>query len=234
MQVYNDFGQGSIEWLRMRWGKIGGTRASSLYTDSDTLMLHLLSEMTEPFDPDEEEYESDAMAWGKQWEYEARQELIRYTGIQFKEVGWVQSEIGLIGVSPDGLTDDFTIGCEIKCPQRKKHVENCLNPDIPKDHIRQCIHNFTVNSKLKEFYFVSYRPVNTLKKLSVRKITRDSIVDVGLTKKTTVYEDRGKGYKDYVATVPDLRTVQEWVTFCKEKTLEIQAKLIENYKKIEF
>ena len=46
MQVHNDFEQGSGEWLKIRHGKIGGTRAEMLYTDSDTLLLHLLSEIT--------------------------------------------------------------------------------------------------------------------------------------------------------------------------------------------
>lgn len=234
MQVHNDFEQGSGEWLKIRHGKIGGTRAEMLYTDSDTLLLHLLSEITEPFDPDEEEYQSDAMLWGKQWEYEARQELSRYTGIKFNEVAWIQSDNPLVGVSPDGIDDTFTVGCEIKCPQRKKHIENCLDENIPKEYIRQCIHNFYVNDKLKTFYFASYRPTNLVKKISVRKITRESVVDVGLKKDGSVFEDRGLGLKSYKVKVPDIRTVQQWIDFCKERVAVIEVQIQEKLKILNF
>jgi len=235
MQIHRDIEQGSEAWFRIKHGKIGGTRAKGLYVDSETLTLDILSERVEAFDEDDEDnYASEAMMYGIDLEPQARYELGKYLRIHFEEVGWVQSDMPILGVSSDGLTKDDTIGCELKCPQRKKHVLNCLDPGVPKDYIHQCIHNFTCNDKLKTFYFASYRPQNNLVPLSVRKLTRDSIVDVGFKKDGKVWEDRGKGLKEYVDKRPDLRTVQEWVEFCKIEALKIEIDVKKYIEKLSF
>ena len=121
MKIYHNLEQGSTEWFEMRHGKIGGTRAKQLSVKSDTLLIELLAELTEPYDEDLESYKSDAMENGSNLEPQARIELEKYTGFKFLEVGWIQSENQLIGVSPDGITECETIGCEIKCPEAKEH-----------------------------------------------------------------------------------------------------------------
>jgi hypothetical protein len=224
MQIYRDFEQGSEAWFRIKHGKIGGTRAKGLYIDSETLTLDILSERVEEFNEDDEDnYASQAMMYGIDLEPQARYELGKYLGLYFEEIAWIQSNIPILGVSSDGLTKCETISCEIKCPQRKKHVLNCLDPGVPKDYIHQCIHNFTCNDKLETIYFASYRPQNNYIPLSVRKLTRDSIVDVGLKKKGKIWEDRGHGLKEYVDNRPDLRTVQEWVELSQIEALKIET-----------
>jgi hypothetical protein len=235
MQIHRDFEQGSEAWFRIKHGKIGGTRAKGLYVDSETLTLDILSERVEEFDEDDDDnYASEAMMYGIDLEPQARFELGKYTSLFFEEVAWIQSGIPILGVSTDGLTKDETIACEIKCPQRKKHVLNCLEPGISKDYIHQCIHNFTCNDKLKTLYFASYRPQNNLVPLSVRKLTRDSIVDVGFKKDGKIWEDRGKGLKEYVDKSPDLRTVQEWVEFSKIEALKIEVEVRKYIEKLSF
>jgi len=137
MKIYHNLEQGSTEWFEMRHGKIGGTRAKQLLVKSDTLLIELLAELTEPYDEDLESYKSDAMENGSNLEPQARIELEKYTGFKFLEVGWIQSENQLIGVSPDGITECETIGCEIKCPEAKEHLRTCLANEIPLKHILQ-------------------------------------------------------------------------------------------------
>src|SRR5690554_3830321 len=158
MIVYKDIEQGSNEWFMLRHGKIGGTRSKQLLVNSDTLLIELIAETVEPFDEDSEDFISDEMQRGMDLEPEARLQLEKYSGLKFNEVGWIQSEIELIGISPDGLTDCETIACEIKCPGAKKHVKTCLDNEIPLDNLGQCVHYFTVNPKLVKLLFMSYRP----------------------------------------------------------------------------
>lgn len=181
MAVYHfNIDQQSSEWFELKWGKIGGTRAKELFVKSDTLFYKLLAETIEPFDEDAEDgYQSEAMERGNFLEPQARIELQKYTGLEFIECGWIQSDNELMGISPDGITADLTVQCEVKCPQPIAHLKMCVSDAIPLEYINQCVHAFTVNDKLETLYFVSYRPECTIKPLFVKKLTRDSLVNNG-------------------------------------------------------
>jgi len=146
--------QHSLEWHEIRHFKIGGTRAKELFVKSDTLFYKLLAEAAEPFDEGfEEGYQSDAMERGDEYEPQARIELSKYTGLEFLECGWIQSSHPLIGISPDGITADQTVQCEIKCPSIVAHIKMCDKNEIPIEYINQCVHAFTSNDKLEKLYF---------------------------------------------------------------------------------
>lgn len=236
MIVREDIIQGSDEWKEVKWGKIGGTRAHSLLVDSDTLLIELLSEITEEFDPLEESFASEAMSRGILLEHEAREELSKYLGIELIQVGWLQSsENELLGISPDAMTKCMTISAEIKCPGSKRHVTTLLNDEIPRDNIRQSIHYFTVNPGLKKHYFCSFRPESNVRKIYVKEITRESKVDIGLTEKVKNIRPnpKGKDY-EYTDTVPMIRTVQEWVDLSLSNSEKINQKLSEAIDKLSF
>lgn len=215
MKIYHNLEQGSTEWFEMKHGKIGGTRSKQLFVKSDTLLIELLAEITEPYDEDEESYKSDAMENGQYLEPQARLELQKYCGVEFLEVGWIQSDNELLGVSPDGISKCATIGCEIKCPEAKKHLRTCLKDEIPLDNINQCIHNFAVNTQLKEFYFVSYR-AESIKPLFVKKLNRESLVNIGTDAK------------------PIFKTISEVVTEIYKHTEALQKKIKESINKLNF
>jgi hypothetical protein len=177
MEFYFDLEQGSYEWHEMRYAKIGGTSAKGLFVKSDNLKLQILSELTEDYQL-EDIYVSDAMLRGKELEPEARNELSEITGVQFLECGWIQSDYKFIGISPDGISPDKKIQCELKCPEAKKHISTLLSKEIPLDNIHQCIHAFTVNKDLEEFYFMSYRP-ESIKSSFIKKLTRESEINIG-------------------------------------------------------
>lgn len=172
--------QRTEEWFRIKWGKIGGTRASQIFTKTDTLLIELLSEILEDFDTDYDGYTSDDMMRGIEREPRAREEASKYIGVELFECGWLECEENkLFGISVDGITQDYTISAEIKCPASKKHIATCLADEIPLDNIAQSIHYFAVNPLCEKHYFISYRPEFKLKPLFVKEITRESLVNIG-------------------------------------------------------
>lgn len=229
-----DIKQGSPEWLELKYNKIGGTKSKQLFVDSNTLLIDMVGRFLEDYE-EEDSFLSSDMERGNDLEPYARKELNKYTGLEFKEVGFLQCEENdLIGISPDGITDDNKFSCELKCPARKKHTQTIINNEIPSDNIHQCLHYFTVNPELEAHFFASFRPENKIKPLFVKKLTRDTLIDLGFKKKTKVKEDRGKGLKEYVATVPDFRTVQEWVNLSKQKAKELKESINNKIQELEF
>jgi hypothetical protein len=216
MKAYWNVIQGTEEWHRLRYGKIGGSTSKGLLTDTDTLLDDLLSTRLEPFELEEDGYASPEMQRGNELEPLARLNLSMYTGIQFKECGWLQSvELPLLGISPDGLTEDLKIACEIKCPSRKKHTNTLRNGVIPLDHLHQIVHNFTVNPFLEIIYFASFRP-ESVHPLFVRHADKNTIINLGTKAK------------------PILKPISEWVDIIKGKTIELHNKIDQVEKDLSF
>jgi len=208
--------QGTQEWFEVRYRKIGGSTSKGLFTPTETLMLELLAEFMEDFEM-EDTYQSSDMVRGSELEPYAIEELNKYTGHTFNSTGWLQcEEIPLLGISPDGITDDDRFSCEVKCPAKKRHAETILNDEIPLDNLHQCIHYFTVNPKLEKHYFASFRPENQYKALFVKELTRDSIVNLGTKAK------------------PVLKTVNEWTQIAKANAIELQKQIDLNLTKLQF
>jgi len=179
MEYRFDIEQGTTEWHKIKHGVIGGTRAKGLFIKSDTLFYELLAEYIEEFDEDNDDsYQSEAMLRGTELEPEARIELSKYTGIEFVECGFIKNDLPILGISPDGISKDFSIQCEIKCLSAKNHLKVCVTADIPLEYIPQCIHAFTVNTALESIYFISYRP-ESIKPMFVKELKRDSLVNIG-------------------------------------------------------
>lgn len=211
---HDEIEQGSLEWLKIKWGKIGGTSSKGLFIKSDTLFLDILSQMLEEFEPSEG-FTNEAMEIGNELEPFAREYISNYTGYDFKETGWLQSEENeLLGISPDGITEDEENSCEIKCFRRKKHTEILINNNIPLDNIHQCIHYFTVNPKLKTHHFISFRP--EAPKHFIKKLTLDSVVNIGTKAK------------------PKAMTIEAARDYALELANELLLKINNNKSSIEF
>jgi hypothetical protein len=200
--------QGTEEWHKERYAKIGGSTSKGLFVDSETLMDSLLAEHLEEYDSDSEDgYSTADMQRGVELEPMARLKLEEYTGFKFLECGWMQSEVcSLLGISPDGISEDLTMSCEIKCPAKKKHTQTIRSKQIPADNIHQCLHYFTVNPKLETHYFVSFRPESKYP-LFVKSITRNSVIDLGTKAK------------------PQEKTVSEWVKIALANATLLEQKI---------
>lgn len=207
MQVFNDIEQGTEAWFALKWGKVGGSSSKGLFVPSDTLLIQLLSEHTEEFEMDEDNYVSGDMQRGIELEPLHRSEIEKYAGVKFTVPGWLLSdECPLIGISPDGITEDLTISWEGKAPAAKKHIATVYAKEIPSDNIHQCLHYFTVNPKLEKHIFSSFRPESKYP-LWPKVLTRESIIDLGTKAK------------------PNCKTVQQWVDIALHNALELEANL---------
>ena len=199
--------QGTADWLELRHGKITGTASKGLFVKSDTLLIDLISQHIEDWEL-EDSYSSADMLRGTELEPYAREAISDELFISFKEIGFIQNAaIPILGISPDGLSEDDTIGLEIKCPKAKKHTETILANEIPSDNIHQVLHYFTVNPKLETMYFVSYRPESKVKPLWYKSLTRDSEIDLGTKAK------------------PNIKKVSEWVEIATNAANEINKEL---------
>jgi predicted phage-related endonuclease len=224
MQIHKDIDQGTKEWFMIKWGKVGGTRSKGLFVPTDTLMLELVSERTEDW-VDDGGFQSDAMLRGHELEPVAVREVEEFAGVKFTSVGWIDSDIPNYGISPDAISECEKIACEVKCLGGKKHIETVIGDVIPKDYIHQCVHYFAVNPKLEKLYFCAFRPESNVRPVFIKELTRDSVVDLGLTEKGKVTEDRGKGMKEYVATLPVIKTINEWVEISRENMKEVNLQV---------
>lgn len=217
MKAHYEILQHSEEWHKCRYRKIGGTLSKGLFVKSDTLLIDILSEYLEPFQLEDDSFQSPDMVRGTELEPHARLALSNYLGIELFECGWLQSEENeLLGISPDGIDETETITAEIKCFARKMHTETILYDDIPNKNIHQCLHYFTVNPKLKKHYFCSFRPENTIKPLFVKEITRDSQINLG-TKAN-----------------PKVKSVDEWVAIAHREATLLLTEIQQSIEKLSF
>ncbi len=76
-------------------------------------------------------------------------------GEQIEQVGFITTDNGQIGASPDGLFADRT-GIEIKCPEAHTHCKWLLNGEIPKEHAAQ-VHGSMFVAEAESWKFFSYR-----------------------------------------------------------------------------
>jgi len=214
MIVYKDIKQRSEEWHELKHGKVGGTLSKGLFVKSDTLMIDILSQITEDYEP-QDGYISADMQRGIDLEPFALEALEKEIFVEFQQVGFLQnSAIPILGISPDGITEDETIQVEIKCPGAKKHTETILADEIPQDNIHQVLHAFTVNPKLVWMYFVSYRWENKIKPLWYKMLTKDSEINLGTKAK------------------PVIKTVEEWVAIAIQNAEDLNKEINENLSKL--
>lgn len=182
MKVYYDIEQGSEQWHAIRYGKISGTVSKGLFVDSDTLLTDLIACRLEAFKLEPAGYINDTMIRGNELEPFGRMELSRKIKIKLNKAGWLENiELPILGISPDSISECETIACELKCPGRAVHTATLLANDIPLNNIHQCLHYFTVNPKLKELHFASFRPECKIR-LFHKVLTPESIINIGTAK----------------------------------------------------
>jgi len=208
-----DITQGTAEWHELRYAKIGGSTSKGLFVKSDNLLDEVLSELLEPFELEEDGYMSSDMIRGCELEPMARLQASQYCGVDFLECGWLQCEENkYLGISPDGITSDYKVSLEAKCPNKKRHTTTIRTNEIPSDNIHQCLHYFTVNPLLEKHVFVSFRP-ESIKPLFVKELYRYSMIDLGTKAK------------------PNIKSINDWVAIAKASGKELSIEIENNYTK---
>lgn len=88
-------------------------------------------------------------------ETEARPFYELETNQKVREVGFITTDDGLFGCSPDGLIGDDS-GLEIKCPSAQMHVKYLVQGTLPKDYAAQ-VHGSMFVTGFPRWTFLSYR-----------------------------------------------------------------------------
>lgn len=167
--------QGSLEWLKLRLGKITGTRLKEVFKSDN---LPLVYKMIAEIDSEEVEvnYINAAMQRGKDLEPIAREIYKEVKGIEIHELGFCLSdENDYLGYSTDGFTKDRKGAIEIKCPNTETHVKYILQDKIPNEYKYQVLTAFMVNTKLEWLDFISFDDRFKSRPMWIKRITREEI-----------------------------------------------------------
>lgn len=169
--------QGSAEWLQLRLGKITGTRLSDVFKADN---LALVDELVAEIETQEvgENYQSKAMAEGKEYEPVAREVYQLATETEIEEVGFCLAGWNdYLALSPDGFTKDRKGGVEFKCPTPKTHVKYIRQNQLPNEHKYQVYAYFLVNPDLEWLDFVSFCEKFKARPMFRKRINRDDILN---------------------------------------------------------
>ncbi len=165
----HDVEQGTEAWAKLRRGIPTASNADRLVTPAkgepsksmrDYACECLAAEML-PIEywyatADFQTFQSEAMAHGTNTEREARDYFALDTGLEVKQVGFITTDCGRAGCSPDGIVGSTAL-LELKCPQPKTHVRYLLDRVLPADYKPQ-VHFSMVVTGFDVAYFMSYAP----------------------------------------------------------------------------
>ena len=157
--------QGSLEWHAARRGiptasefhKILTAKTEKISTQSDDYICELIGELHSQFLPKwAQSYTSRAMDYGAETEAEARNFYAMATDEPVERVGFIVTDDGRYGCSPDALVG-IDGGLELKCPALKTHVRYLLQGELPPDYKAQ-VHGALLVTGRPWWDFLSYAP----------------------------------------------------------------------------
>lgn len=167
--------QGTPKWLKMRLGKITGTRLKEVFKSDN---LPLIDEMIAEIDSEEieENYVNQSMQRGKDLEQVVKAIYEQVKDIEIDEVGFCLSEENdYLALSPDGFTKDRLGAIEIKCPSTKVHVKYIRMNKIPSEYLYQVYCYFLINQKLEWLDFISYDDRFNSRPMWIKRVKREEI-----------------------------------------------------------
>jgi putative phage-type endonuclease len=135
--------QGSLEWLRLRAGKVTASRVADVIAKTKTGVSasrakyagELIAERLTGSPAGR--YSNAAMAWGTEMEPEARSAYEYNRAASVEQVAFVlHPTIADSGASPDGLVGEDGL-VEIKCPETHTHIETLLGQAVPGKYVTQ-------------------------------------------------------------------------------------------------
>ncbi len=156
--------QYSPEWWKARCGvptasefhRIVTPAGWKFATGATTYALELIAQRYDYNYGMHEGYVSAAMRNGTVMEPEARRYYEFELGVKVQQVGFVISDCGRWGCSPDSLVGDDG-GLELKHPTAATHIKWLLAGGVPPEHLAQC-HGCLLVTKRKWWDFASYYP----------------------------------------------------------------------------
>lgn len=154
--------QGSSQWLKLRAGIPTASEFNRLVTPKwaikkgDGPQTFLCEKLAEKWTgaPLPQVGGFGALEQGTILEEEALPFFELTTGREIKRVGFITTDDGRIGCSPDGLLDGG--GIEIKCPAAHTHVSYLLDGVVPDEYMAQ-VHGAMLVTGAESWEFMSYR-----------------------------------------------------------------------------
>lgn len=166
MKVYAEIEQNTLAWLRLH---IGIPTASGLDNLLDSSFKPRSGEMPKTY-----LHRKLAESWrgqplvelGSSGSFSTEQGMLLEeealpfweleTGRKVKRVGFVTTDDGKCGCSPDGLLIGEECGIEIKCPAAHTHVKYLMAGELPKEYVAQ-VHGSMFVTGYPKWIFMSYR-----------------------------------------------------------------------------
>ncbi len=152
--------QGSDEWLRLRAGIPTASEFGALVTplwkarEGDGVGTYLTKKLAERWlGSPLMTFSGGSMEQGSIREAEAKPFYEFTTGDLIESVGFVTTDDGRIGCSPDGLLNGG--GIEIKCPEPHTHVRYLIDGELPKEYAPQVYGSMLVTGAPR-WKFMSY------------------------------------------------------------------------------
>ncbi len=155
--------QGHIDWFKLRVGKVTASELGNLLTPTfelrkgETPKTYVYSKVAEA-------YQGRPLISTGSWQTEQgnirEDEAIPWLALEkdwkILPGGFIETDDGRSGCSPDGLVQGQDFGVEVKCPEAVNHVRYLTEGVLPKEYVTQVYGSMFVTG-FKRWMFVSYR-----------------------------------------------------------------------------
>lgn len=113
--------------------------------------------------------------WGHEFEPDAVVEFELRTFTKYHQIGFVSND--RLGCSPDRINYGLKKGLEVKCPQKKNHLNYLLNPDLLYDEYKAQVQFSLMITGWSDWTIISYHPhFDDDCKLAIYKCKRDDLM----------------------------------------------------------
>ncbi len=163
--IIHDCEQMTLEWIRLHFGIPTAACLDQLLTPEfelrkgempKTLVYKKVAEKIQNRPLIDLSQSSFMMEQGMIVEEEARPWFELEYDKKVRKIGFITTDDGRIGCSPDGLIEGEDCGLEIKSPAAHTHVKYLVNGVLPKEYVAQVYGSMFVTG-FKKWKFVSYR-----------------------------------------------------------------------------
>ncbi len=161
----HDCQQGTLEWTKLHFGIPTASGLDNLLTPEfelrkgelpKTYMYKKVAEKLQGRPLIDLSASSFMLEQGMIIESEARPWYALEYDKKVKQVGFITTDDGRFGCSPDGMIEGEDCGLEIKSPAAHTHVKYLVNGVLPKEYVAQVYGSMFVTG-FKRWMFVSYR-----------------------------------------------------------------------------
>lgn len=161
--IVHECQQGDDTWWNLHHGRPTAGHASRIVTPkkwdyaaaAHGYICELIAGTYLP--PMRSDFATCAMLNGLRIEPEARRFFTFSENVEVEEVGFITTDDGRYGCSPDAIVVGEPAGLEIKCPEPKQHVNYCLCGGVPPEYLPQ-IHFGLYVTGFDCWHFLSYCP----------------------------------------------------------------------------